>query len=157
MRSAIGFTACSRGIGAKRKSPAKRISARWRGAALFRWPRPTKRFTTRRRVQDVLTAIRHGVALVSCGRRLKPNAEHALKPPQAFARLFEDDPASVARTLEVAERCRFSLGEIRYRYPSERLPNGMTSLEWLRRQTFNGARRRYEKGIPAAIAAQIEK
>ncbi len=111
----------------------------------------------RRRVQDVLTAIRHGVALVSCGRRLKPNAEHALKPPQAFARLFEDDPASVARTLEVAERCRFSLGEIRYRYPSERLPNGMTSLEWLRRQTFNGARRRYEKGIPAAIAAQIEK
>src|SRR5581483_10598415 len=111
----------------------------------------------RRRVQDVLTAIRHGVALVSCGRRLKPNAEHALKPPQAFARLFEDDPASVARTLEVAERCRFSLGEIRYRYPSARLPNGMPSLEWLRRQTFNGARRRYEKGIPAAIAAQIEK
>jgi len=111
----------------------------------------------RRRAQDVLTAIRHGVPLASCGRRLKPNAEYALKPPQAFARLFEDDPTSVARTIEIAERCGFSLGEIRYRYPSEQLPNGMTSLDWLRRQTFDGARRRYEKGIPAGIVAQIDK
>ena len=111
----------------------------------------------RRRLQDVLTAIRHGMPVASCGRKLKPNAEHGLKPPYAFATLFGDDPASVARTLEIAERCNFSLNEIRYRYPSEELPNGMTSAQWLRRQTLAGARRRYENGIPGNIVAQIEK
>ena len=77
----------------------------------------------------MLTAIRHGIPVASCGRRLKPNAEYGLKSPYAFARLFVDDPAAVARTLEVAERCRFSLDEIHYRYPSERLPDGTTSAQ----------------------------
>ena len=80
----------------------------------------------RRRLQDVLTAIRHGIPVASCGRKLKPNAEYALKPPRAFADLFNDDPTIINRTVEVAERCNFSLDEIRYRYPSEELPNGMT-------------------------------
>ncbi len=111
----------------------------------------------RRRLQDVLTAIRHGIPVASCGRRLKPNAEYTLKPPYAFAKLFDDDPAAVARTIEIAERCNFSLDEIRYRYPSERLPDGTTSSEWLRQQTFQGARRRFKGGVPKEIIAQIEK
>ena len=111
----------------------------------------------RRRLQDVLTAIRHGIPVAACGRKLKPNAEYGLKPPHAFARLFADDPGAVERTREIAERCNFSLNEIRYRYPSEELPNGMTSAEWLREQTLKGARWRYQNQIPDAIAAQIEK
>ena len=111
----------------------------------------------RRRLQDVLTAIRHGIPVASCGRLLKPNAEYGLKPPYALARLFADDPATVDRTLEVAERCNFSLNELRYRYPSEKLPDGTTSGQWLRRQVFNGARWRYGEQIPPAVAAQIEK
>jgi error-prone DNA polymerase len=111
----------------------------------------------RRRVQDVLTAIRYGLPVASCGQKLKPNAEYGLKPCYAFAQLFADDPAAVQRTLEIAERCNFSLDEIRYRYPSERLPSGMTSAEWLRELTFKGASRRYPNGIPGEIAAQIEK
>ena len=111
----------------------------------------------RRRLQDVLTSIRHGIPVASCGQKLKPNAEYGLKPPYAFAQLFSDDPASFNRTLEVAERCSFSLNEIRYRYPSEQLPDGTTSAEWLRRQTFNGARRRYGEKIPDEVVTQIEK
>jgi len=112
---------------------------------------------SRRRLQDVLTAIRHGLPVAACGRKLKPNAEYGLKSPYAFARLFTDDPGVLERTLEISERCDFSLDEIRYRYPSEELPNGMTSVEWLRRQTFNGAQCRYPNGVPDAIVAQIEK
>ncbi|HXF75278.1 MAG TPA: error-prone DNA polymerase, partial [Methylomirabilota bacterium] len=111
----------------------------------------------RRRVQDVLTAIRYGMPVASCGQRLKPNAEYGLKPYYAFAQLFADDPAALQRTLEIAERCHFSLSEIRYRYPSERLPSGMTSAERLRELTFKGARWRYPNGIPDEIAAQIDK
>ena len=111
----------------------------------------------RRRLQDILTAIRHGIPVASCGRKLKPNAEHCLKSAQAFATLYQNDPAIVDRTIEIAERCSFTLDEIRYRYPSEKLPDGTTSSQWLRHQTFNGARCRYGESIPGSVISQIEK
>src|SRR5262245_37942741 len=111
----------------------------------------------RRPLQDVLTAIRYGLTLTSCGDKLKPNAEHGLRSPSTFERLFSDDPATISRTLEIAERCIFSLNEIRYRYPSEYLPDGNTSAEWLRHVTFEGAKERYPDGIPANVLNQLEK
>ena len=78
----------------------------------------------RRDLQDVLTCIRLGVTLATAGRLIRPNAEHDLKSPQRMAQLFADEPALVERTREVASRCTFSLSEIRYRYPAERLPDG---------------------------------
>src|SRR5258706_11927776 len=112
---------------------------------------------SRRRLQDILTAIRHGIPVTACGRKLKANAEYGLKPPYAFAQLFSDDPAALERTLEVAARCNFSLNEIRYRYPSEQLPNGMTSAQWLRWQALNGARWRYGDSVPETVMAQLTK
>ncbi len=111
----------------------------------------------RRPLQDVLTAIRHITPISSAGRKLKPNAEHALLSGYAFKELFSDDPLSVIRTQEVAERCRFSLGEIRYRYPSEYLPDGTTSSQWLRHLTHEGARRRYNGKVPPDVMSQLEK
>ena len=111
----------------------------------------------RRPLQDVLTAIRHGIPVASCGRKLKPNAEHFLKSQYLFARLFADDPGAVARTHEVADRCSFTLDEIRYRYPSEPLPGGTTSAEWLRRIVFDGARGRYGAVTPPDVVQQLEK
>ncbi|MCZ6553391.1 MAG: error-prone DNA polymerase, partial [SAR324 cluster bacterium] len=112
----------------------------------------------RRPLQDVLTCIRHGVTLHTAGRHINPNAGHSLLSPRAFAALFRDDPAAVARTREVAGRCRFSLEGLRYRYPSERLPDGTTSAGWLRYLTFLGARDRYGgEAPPADVAAQLDK
>ena len=111
----------------------------------------------RRDLQDVLTCIRHGTSLARAGRRIRANAEHGLKAPAAFAELYRDDPAAVARTVEIAARCRFSLDAIRYRYPSERLPDGDTSSSWLRRLAEEGARRRFGGRVPAAVRTQIAK
>ena len=111
----------------------------------------------RRELQDVLTAIRHGVPLREAGRRLRGNAEHYLLSPALFAELFADDPVAVARTLEIAEDCRFSLDELRYRYPAEDLPGGMDSSSRLRELTFEGAVGRYPEGIPPAVRQQLEK
>ena len=109
----------------------------------------------RRRLQDVVTCIRRRTSLHAAGTLLRPNAEHALKSPAAFARLFADRPELVAATLEIAGRCTFSLAELRYRYPSERLPAGHTSAQWLRRLTFAGARRRYRGAVPPAVDRQL--
>jgi error-prone DNA polymerase len=111
----------------------------------------------RRELQDILTCIRHGVSLSGAGRFLRPNAEHDLKSPHAFRELFSDDLASVNRTLMVAERCFFRMDEIRYRYPSERLPGGLTSAEWLRELTFEGAFERYGGPPSGEVKRQLEK
>lgn len=111
----------------------------------------------RRDLGDVLTCIREKKTLEEIGDKTRPNAEHALLAPHAFARLFEDDPRSVERTLEVAERCAFSLDELRYVYPTERLPDGRTSSEWLRELTLQGASKRYPEGVPPKVLEQIEK
>src|SRR6185503_11775202 len=65
-------------------------------------------------------------------------------------------PAAVRRTCEIAERCTFAMTEIRYRYPSERLPDGTTSAQWLRQLAFEGASRIYGT-VPDDVRNQIEK
>ena len=111
----------------------------------------------RRPLHDVLTAIRHKVPLHRAGRRLRPNAAHALLAPDEMARRFQDAPDALARTREVAARCTFSLSDLRYRYPTEALPNGRSSAEHLRALAFEGARARYGDPIPADVRAQIDK
>ena len=112
---------------------------------------------SRRPVQDVLTCIRHGTTFADAGQILKPNGEHDLKTPVALAALFEDDPRAVALTNEIAARCTFSLAELRYRYPSESLPDGKTSSQWLRDLTVAGARGRYEGELPSNVTAQLDR
>ncbi|HEX9724298.1 MAG TPA: DNA polymerase III subunit alpha, partial [Vicinamibacteria bacterium] len=111
----------------------------------------------RRDLQDVLTCIRHGVTVQTSGRKTKPNAEHGLRTPFSFEQLFADDPSAVARTEEIAARCEFSLDELRYRYPAERLPDGTTSAQWLHQLTLEGARGRYGGDVPPEVVRQIEK
>jgi error-prone DNA polymerase len=112
----------------------------------------------RRPLQDVFTALRYKVKLSEAGRLLKPNDEHALKTPIAFDRLFEDEAAAVARTVDVAARCGFSLDQLRYRYPAEKLPEGKTSSEWLRTLAFRGAAERYPGGgVPLPVIEQVNK
>ncbi len=112
---------------------------------------------SRRPLQDVLTCIRHGVTLSTAGTLTYSNAEHAIRSPHAFSMLYSDDARSVQRSQEVTERCSFSLGEIQYRYPAKRLPDGTTSDEWLRTLTYEGAHTRFPDGITVETRQQIEK
>lgn len=111
----------------------------------------------RRPLQDVLTCIRYGVTLSTAGRRTKPNEEYALLSPSAFRALYKGMADAVAATGEIAERCTFLLDELRYRYPSEELPRGCTSSQWLKQLTFEGAAGRYGGQVPADVTAQLER
>ena len=74
---------------------------------------------SRRMLQDVVTCIRLKTTIDAAGLRLERHADRHLKDPGEMARLFERHPDAVARTLEIVARCRFSLDELRYQYPSE--------------------------------------
>ncbi len=110
----------------------------------------------RRPLQDVVTCIREGCTIAEAGFRLLPNAERYLKPPEEMARLFRDYPDAVARTIEIAQRCRFNLDELRYEYPDETAPDGTPPQEVLERLTWKGATERYPEGVPERIRVQIE-
>ena len=110
----------------------------------------------RRPLQDVLTCIRHGVTLATAGTRIRGNDEYDLRAPHAFARLYADEPAAIQRTLDIAQRCTFELGALRYRYPSERLPDGSTSADHLRALVDDGAARRYAGDVPSNVRRQLD-
>jgi len=107
-------------------------------------------------LQNVLTAIRRRCTVAELGHRVFQNAERHLKSPEAMRRLFASAPELVERTIEVAERCRFSLGELKYDYPEELCPRGVSPREHLARLTGEGARRRYPDGIPDSVHSQID-
>ncbi len=105
----------------------------------------------RRRLQDVLSCIREHCTLAEAGFHLAANAERHLKAPAEMARLFADYPDAVARTVELAERCCFSLDELRYEYPAEPVPQGRTAQAELARLTWLGAHERYGEVIAPGV------
>ena len=110
----------------------------------------------RRRLHDTLTCIRERCTIDDAGWRLAANAERHLKPPAELARLFRDHPDALANTVAIAERCRFSLGELRYEYPDEVADDGRTPSETLAALTWAGAAERYPDGIPPEVRATLE-
>ncbi len=109
----------------------------------------------RRPLQDVLTCIRARCTLHEAGYRLFANAERHLKAPAEIARLFRRHPDALARTLAIADACRFSLDELRYEYPIDPVADGRTPQEELERLAWAGAEERYPDGVPNKVRAQI--
>jgi error-prone DNA polymerase len=116
----------------------------------------------RRPLADVLTCIREKCTIAEAGFRLAANAERHLKPPEEMARLFAHFPAAVARTVEIAQACRFSLDDLKYEYPDEPVPPGRTAQQHLEYLTWEGARKRYPRdkypdGVPAEIKTRLDE
>ena len=109
---------------------------------------------SRKPLQDVLTATRIGKPLTECGYALQRGAERHLRSRVRLAQTF---PAELLQeTVRVAERCSFSLDELRYQYPDEVVPAGHTAASYLRQATYEGAGRRWPQGIPTKVQEQIE-
>ena len=110
----------------------------------------------RRRLHDLLTCIRGRHTIDDAGWRLEANAERHLKSPARMAALFQDHPRALAHATEIAERCRFSLDELRYEYPEEVVGEGRTPQRELEILTWEGAARRYPGGVPSKVRTILE-
>lgn len=109
----------------------------------------------RKPLMDAITCIREHCTIDQAGFRLAANAERHIKPPEEMARLFRRHPEAVMRTMEIADRCRFSLDELRYEYPDDEAPHGKTPQEELTRLAWEGAEGRYPDGLPDKVRKQI--
>ncbi len=109
---------------------------------------------SRRALQDTLTAIRLGIPVAQAQHALYPNAERHLRMRMRLAQLYP--PALIAETLNVAQRCDFTLDCLRYEYPEEVVPHGSTPTAHLRALTEQGLRRRFADGVPAEVRKLIE-
>ena len=65
-------------------------------------------------------AIRLRTPVASCGHALAPNAERHLRSRGRLSTIYP--PELLARTLDIADACGFSLDELRYEYPDEVVP-----------------------------------
>jgi len=109
----------------------------------------------RRALQDTMTAIRHHVTVAEAGTRLHPNGERHLRSLDALGALY---PAPLLEeSLNIARRCSFDLGQLRYQYPRELVPEGQDAKSWLRQLTEQGIAERWPKGIETKALEQINK
>ncbi|MGB3624213.1 MAG: error-prone DNA polymerase, partial [Henriciella sp.] len=111
----------------------------------------------RRPLQDVVTCIREHCTISEAGFRLEANGERHLKPPEEMARLFRGFEPALRRTLDIMERCSFSLDELAYEYPDEPVPPGKTPQQHIEALAWAGADWRYPDGVPDKVRKAITK
>jgi error-prone DNA polymerase len=109
----------------------------------------------RQELQDVLSCIREGKTLREGGFLLQKNAERYLKSPRQMRELFRDFPEAIQGGLEAAERCTFLPSELRYRYPSEWIPTGLSAQTYLEFLCEAGKKKRYPRGVSEAVEKQL--
>ncbi|WP_206245722.1 error-prone DNA polymerase [Novosphingobium terrae] len=113
----------------------------------------------RRMLQDVVTCIREGCTIDTLGKRRERFADRDFKPAEEMERLFRrylGDIAPVHRSVEIARRCTFDLGELTYTYPDEVGESGLTPQQELERLTWEKAPDRYPNGTPDKVRGQLE-
>src|SRR6056297_681285 len=116
---------------------------------------PVMHHGRRRRLADVLTAIRQGRRVRELGRGALANAEARLRSPVEMRRIFGAHAGAVDRATDLAKRFKFSLDELRYEYPSE-VAQGDTPDARLRRLAEAGLRWRYPHGAPGKVVQLLE-
>lgn len=111
---------------------------------------------SRRKLQDVITAIRHKTTLAEAGYLLFPNGERHLRTRKALAAVY---PRTLLdESVRIADRCTFELTTkvLGYTYPGELVPAGHTTTTWLRELTEEGIRWRWPHGESKEVRKTIE-
>jgi error-prone DNA polymerase len=96
-------------------------------------------------LQHTMTAIRHHLTVAEAGVVLFRNGERHLRRRSMLQKIY---PAAwLAESVRIAQRCTFDLGELKYAYPSELVPDGYTPMQWLRHLVDKGVAWRWPNGI----------
>ncbi|WP_149757012.1 error-prone DNA polymerase [Roseivivax sediminis] len=117
--------------------------------------RPILHHGRRRKLADVLTAIRLGLRVDELGRAALANGEQRLRGPSEMRRLLGRHEGALDRAAALAARCSFDIASLRYEYPSE-IADGESPRQRLARLAREGLDWRYPGGAPAKVRAMLE-
>jgi len=112
--------------------------------------------SSQRELLDVFTCLRNHTTLARAGRLLEQNSERYLKSTEAMIQLFSDVPEAIENTHAIASRLEFTLDKLGYEFPHYPVPQGQTEASYLRKITWELARKRYGDSNERANK-QIEK
>ncbi len=109
-------------------------------------------------VADVLRCVKLGTTLERARSEnlLRPNAEFYVKSAAAMRRLFSPYPEAIARTVEIANRCRFRLERLTGQFPLFPVEEGKTRQSYLRELVYRGAATRYGTPMHSDVERQLE-
>ncbi len=110
----------------------------------------------RRRLHDVLVAIRHRATLDEASAHLLPNSEHHLKGGADLRPLFHGHAEALATPWEIAQECDVDLDFRKVRFPGYPVPAGETPFSFLYKLCFEGVRDRY-RPITPAVAQRLQR
>ncbi|WP_136634460.1 error-prone DNA polymerase [Pseudooceanicola onchidii] len=117
--------------------------------------RPMMHHARRRKLADVLTAIRTGRPVDKLGRAALANGEQRLRSEQELRQMLGRHQGAVDRTIALTHGLTFSLDELRYEYPSE-IAEGETPSARLARLARAGLKWRYPHGAPDRVKSTLE-
>ncbi len=118
--------------------------------------RPLFHEAARKKLCDVLHAIRLGTTLDRAGTLLAGNAEAYLRSEAQMLKLFTDYPEWVEEAGIISQSLLFQLSELDYQFPCT-LEAGESADQKLARITWAGLATRYPQGAPSAVKEQAEK
>ncbi|GAB5406222.1 MAG: error-prone DNA polymerase [Aureliella sp.] len=106
-------------------------------------------------LHDCLLATRLASTIEQVASERLANAQFHLRPIEQLEKAFAQCPGAMERTAEIAQRIDFSLDQLRHEYPVELAPDGTKPIDYLKRLTWDGAKRRYPDGVPAKIIEML--
>ena len=110
----------------------------------------------RRRLHDVLVAIRHRATLETAREHLFPNSEHHLKGGADMRPLFKGHAEALVIPWDIAQECDVDLDFRKVRFPGYPVPAGETSFSFLYKLCFEGVRERY-RPITVEVTRRLQR
>lgn len=109
-------------------------------------------------LSDLLHAIRNNRCLPEAVDHFFVNSERSLPSLTNLAQRFGELPiyeSALRASRELAESCVFDLSELRYQYPKEMIPEGLTAQAYLEQLTWEAAQQRYSQSLPGKMTQTL--
>ncbi len=110
---------------------------------------------TRQPLQHTLTSVRLGKPIESIPGELLDNSEACLRTRAKIDKLFPSQ--WLEESVHIASLCQFELADLKYEYPAELVPDGLTPNQYLRQLVEHGKALRFPDGLSEDVEAIISK
>lgn len=104
---------------------------------------------------DLADSIHALTPISQMGQQLAQNTERRLHKLETIRQryFFNEQQA----TLDIADQCQFSLNSLRYQYPDDHAPSGISADQYLRQLVTQGSLDRFPNGMMEHHRYQLEK